>query len=74
MTYLSCPSCRFTVSSGAAKSPFQNCPRCLLREGAQVGMVIERAPKRFIRSSADVDRIAEAKARLSGPVRGSAAT
>ncbi len=72
MSYLSCPSCRFTVSSAAASSPFQNCPRCALREGAQVGMVIERAPRRFMRTTADIDRIAEAKARLSGPVRGTA--
>ncbi len=72
MSYLSCPSCRFTVSSAAASSPFQNCPRCLLRESAQVGMVVERAPKRFMRNASDVDRIAEAKARLAGPMRGSA--
>ena len=72
MSYLSCPSCRFTVSSAAASSPFQNCPRCALREGAQVGMVIERAPRRFMRTTADVDRIIEAKARLTGPARGAA--
>jgi hypothetical protein len=35
-------------------------------------MVIERAPRRFMRTTADIDRIAEAKARLSGPVRGTA--
>ena len=35
-------------------------------------MIIERSPGRFMRSASDVDRIAEAKARLAGPVRGSA--
>lgn len=74
LSYLSCPSCRFTVSSAAARSPFQNCPRCALREGAQVGMVVERAPRRFMRTSAEVDRIVEAKARLTGPIRGSASS
>lgn len=59
------------MSSAAASSPFQNCPRCLLREGAQVGMVVERAPRRFMRNTADLDRIVEAKNRLSRPVRGS---
>ena len=74
MSYLSCPSCRFTVSTTAARSPFQNCPRCALREGVQVGMVVERAPRRFMRNTADLDRIAEAKARLTGPMRGSASS
>ena len=74
MSYLSCPSCRFTVSSAAASSPFQNCPRCALREGAQVGMVVERAPRRFMRTTAEVDRIAEAKARLTRPIRGTASS
>ena len=37
-------------------------------------MVIERAPRRFMRTTAEVDRIAEAKARLSGPIRGSASS
>ena len=36
-------------------------------------MVVERAPRRFMRTSADVDRIAEAKARLASPVRGTTA-
>ena len=62
------------MSSAAASSPFQNCPRCALREGAHVGMVVERAPRRFMRSTADLDRIVEAKNRLAGPVRGSASS
>ena len=37
-------------------------------------MVIERAPRRFMRTTADVDRIAEAKARLTGPIRGTASS
>jgi hypothetical protein len=72
VSYLSCPSCRFTVSSAAASSPFQNCPRCALREQKQILMVLERTPpRRFGNRGAEVDRIAEAKARLSGPIRGS---
>lgn len=72
MSYLSCPSCRFTVSSAAAKSPFQNCPRCSLREGVQVGMVLGRGPRRFARPAAELDRIVEAKARLTPSIRPSA--
>lgn len=37
-------------------------------------MVVERAPRRFMRNAPDLDRIAEAKARLSGPIRGSASS
>jgi hypothetical protein len=71
VSYLTCPSCRFTVSSSAASSPFQNCPRCLLRESAAVMMVVmHEPPRRFGRGPSDVTRIAEAKARLSGPARG----
>jgi hypothetical protein len=75
MSYLTCPSCRFTVSSAAASSPFQNCPRCQLRENKAVGMVVERTPpRRFGRTAEELDRIVEAKARLTGPppIRGSA--
>lgn len=71
MSYLTCPTCRFTVSAAAASSPFHNCPRCLLRTGAQVVMVTNmRAPRRFTRPAAELDRIAEAKARLTRPARG----
>lgn len=71
MSYLTCPSCRFSVSAAAASSPFQNCPRCLLRDGAQVLMVSTfRAERRFARPVGDFERIAEAKARLTRPVRG----
>lgn len=71
MTYLTCPSCKFSVSSAAARSPFQNCPRCLLRENSAVMMVTtHKSSHRFGRAVADVERISEAKARLSGPVRG----
>jgi len=65
VSYLSCPSCRFTVSEHAARSPLQNCPRCLLRNNASVLMVpTTEPPRRFGRTSADVERIAEAKSRL----------
>jgi hypothetical protein len=71
LLYLTCPSCRFTVSAGAARSPFQNCPRCQLRSETPVMMVaMDEPPKRFGRRTGDVDRIAEAKARLRGPARG----
>ena len=66
MSYLTCPSCRFTVSEHAARSPLQNCPRCLLRDKASVTMVLcAEPPRRFGRSTADVERIAEAKSRFS---------
>ena len=71
MSYLSCPSCRFTISASAATSPFHNCPRCLLREGTQVVMVtMVNPPRRFTRRAVEFERIAEAKARLRRPMRG----
>jgi hypothetical protein len=70
VSYLTCPTCRFTVSETAARSPFQNCPRCLLRDSTAVMMVVAPEPRRFGRRAGDIDRIAEAKARLSGPARG----
>jgi ssDNA-binding Zn-finger/Zn-ribbon topoisomerase 1 len=70
LSYLTCPTCRFTVSAAAARSPFQNCPRCLLRGGTATMMVATTGPRRFGRRPAEVERIAEAKARLSGPARG----
>jgi hypothetical protein len=71
LTYLTCPTCRFTVSEAAARTPFQNCPRCLLRSNASVTMVrMPDPPRRFGRGTGDVERIAEAKARLRGPARG----
>ena len=73
--YLTCPTCRFSVSTAAARAPFQNCPRCALREHAQVPMGGEaRGPRRFARDAADLTRIAEAKARLTGPLRGGASS
>ena len=70
LSHLTCPTCHFSVATAAASSPFQNCPRCLLREHTAVMMVVAPEPRRFGRRAADMDRIAEAKARLSGPVRG----
>lgn len=71
VSYLMCPTCRFTVSAAAASSPFHNCPRCLLRDGMQVVMVTTtRAPRRFTRPAAELERITEAKARLRPPPRG----
>ena len=67
MPYLSCPNCRLTVSDQAVRSPFQYCPRCMLIERAQHAMV--PSPNRFDRSKPDLQRVAEAKARLSGRMR-----
>jgi hypothetical protein len=73
VSYLTCPSCKFTVSTAAARSPFQNCPRCLLRESTAVMMVVESDPQgRLGRrgSEGQVEQIADAKSRLSQPARG----
>ena len=70
LSHLTCPTCHFSVAASAATSPFQNCPRCLLRDRAAVMMVVAPEPRRFGRRAADMERIAEAKARLSGPARG----
>ena len=70
MSHLTCPNCHFSVAATAATSPFQNCPRCLLRDQTAVMMVVAPAPRRFGRRAGDMERIAEAKARLSGPARG----
>ena len=67
---LTCPTCRFSVAASAATSPFQNCPRCLLRDRAQVTMVYAPAERRFGRTTDDLDRIAEAKSRLTREPRG----
>ena len=70
MSYLTCPTCRFTVSATAARSPFQNCPRCLLRNEIAVMMVaMANPPRRFGRSAVDLERIAEAKARIKPRAR-----
>lgn len=69
MPYLSCPTCSLTISESAARSPFQACPRCMLRHGRHEPMRVVREPSRFGRQT-DLDRISQAKARLSGPARG----
>ena len=69
MPYLSCPTCSLTISESAARSPFQACPRCLLRHGRSEPMRVVRTPSRFARD-VDLDRITQAKARLDGTVRG----
>jgi hypothetical protein len=68
--FLSCPSCGLTVTEAAVRSPLQACPRCLLREHVQRPMHVVRAPRRFSRAPADLERISEARARLSGRLRG----
>ncbi len=71
MSYLTCPSCKFTVSEMGARSPFQNCPRCLLRRGTRRMMEFTTTPpQRFQpRPLAGLERIVEAKSRLSSPHR-----
>ena len=69
MTHLTCPSCRFTVSASAV-SPFQSCPRCLMRSNLQVELVeVAEPPHRFSRKPPEYERIAEAKARLLRPLK-----
>jgi Zn-finger protein len=68
--FLSCPSCGLTITETRAGSPFQACPRCLLRHRAHRTMQLVREPRRFTRDPADLERFAEARARLSGRVRG----
>ena len=68
LPYLSCPSCRFTVSE--ARTALQNCPRCLLRRNVSVPMVPQPdGPGRCGRTRDELDRITEAKARLKSRVR-----
>ena len=62
---LTCPTCRFSIAASKASSPFQNCPRCLLRDKAQVLMVYAPPHRRFGRDPDDLGRIAEAKSRLT---------
>ena len=67
MSYLSCPHCRLTVSESAVRSPFQYCPRCMLRHQAQRAMHPSAPPnRRFTRNPADLDRITEAKTSVNG--------
>ena len=68
MPYLSCPTCSLSISETAARSPFQSCPRCMLRHGRHETMRSVREPARFARA-AEMDRIAQAKARLVAPAR-----
>ena len=70
LPHLSCPTCKFSVAASAASSPFQNCPRCMLRDQIQVIMVPAPAPRRFGRTPADLERIAEAKSRVTRVTRG----
>jgi hypothetical protein len=70
MPFLSCPSCGLTVTESAVRSPFQACPRCLLRDRTQTAMQVVRAPRRFSRADADLERVTQARARLSGRARG----
>lgn len=69
MPYLKCPTCSLTVTESAARSPFQNCPRCLLRHGVAEPMAVVRSPGRST-TEAKLAHVAAAKARLSGRAPG----
>ena len=69
MPFLSCPSCGLTISESGARSPFQACPRCMLRDRSHRTMQVVREPRRFTRTPTEVERFAEARARLAGRVR-----
>ncbi len=69
MSFLSCPSCGLTIAESGVRSPFQACPRCLLRDKSHRTMQLVRAPRRFNRTPNEVERFAEARARLTGRVR-----
>jgi Zn-finger nucleic acid-binding protein len=69
MPFLSCPSCGLTLTETAVRSPFQACPRCLLRDNTQRTMQSVRQPRRFSRPPLDLERVTEARARLSGRLR-----
>lgn len=66
MSFLSCPSCGLTVTESAVRSPFQACPRCLLRDNTQRTMQAVRQPRRFSRPPVALERATEARARLTG--------
>ncbi len=70
MPFLSCPSCGLTLTETGVRSPFQACPRCLLREHVHTTMQVVREPRRFSRKPHDLERVTEARARLSGRLRG----
>lgn len=64
MPYLNCPSCGLTITETAARSPFQHCPRCMLRRGATAQMRLVREPQRLTRA-AQLERVAQVKNRLN---------
>jgi hypothetical protein len=68
--FLSCPTCGLTITETGVRSPFQACPRCLLRDRAHRTMQLVREPRRFSRTPTAVDRFTEARDRLSGRARG----
>jgi reverse gyrase len=69
---MSCPSCGLTITENRVRSPFQACPRCLLRDRTHRTMQLVREPRRFTREPSDFERFAEARARLAGRARGAA--
>jgi reverse gyrase len=70
VSFLSCPTCGLTITESRVRSPFQACPRCLLRDRTHRTMQPVREPRRFKRDPVSFERLAEARARLSGRVRG----
>lgn len=75
VTYLTCPTCRFTVrASGSTGSHLQACPRCTVRGRERSALVIMPSPpSRFQRPGAGPSRREDAgevgTGRFSGPAR-----
>lgn len=61
---LVCPTCNLALADDVARSPFQYCPRCLIRDRTGTLMRPEREPGRFAREAA-VGRATDARAHLS---------
>ena len=69
MPHLTCPTCRLTITDTAAGSPFQACPRCLLKDRTHRTMELVREPTRFSRQRDDLARVTRERARLRPPAR-----
>jgi len=70
VSFMSCPSCGLTITESRVRSPFQACPRCLLRDRTHRTMQLVREPRRCTREPTDFERFTEARARRAGRMRG----
>ena len=69
MSHLTCPTCRLTITDTVAGSPFQACPRCLLKDRTHRTMEVVREPSRFTRQRDDLARVTRERARLRSRAR-----